>query len=236
MPQAAAGGGKEEKDIYIYIYIYIYICIKDLIIPERATVPKTFLLPREIAQAWYWRSIQSKGLSMGSIINRKRTLLLAINQGLIREWRTRWSAAPEVAAAKAAFPVVGKNYFMPKPRNRFQFSTFLRFLTSDVFLGTLHLPRDDWYDLVCPICGDDLSREHVLQKCPGLAIERELITRHVSRDQLTDWNWVVSKGEHLVCRFLVAVQHRFSAVGLVGARSSELLELSPRVGLDISGD
>ena len=43
---------------------------------------------------------------------------------------------------------VGKTYFLPKPRNRFQFSTFLRFLTSDVFLGTLHLPRDDWYDSV----------------------------------------------------------------------------------------
>ena len=211
-------------------------CIKDLIIPERVTVPKTFLLPKEIAQAWYWRSIASKGLIMGPHHIRKRTLILAIHQGLVKEWRNRWRAAPEVAAAQAAFPVVGKNYFMPKPRNRFQFSTFLRFLTSDVFLGTLHLPRDDWYDSVCPICGDDLSREHVLQICPGLAIEREIITRHVSRDQLKDWNWVVSKGEHLVCRFLVAVQHRFAAAGLAGVRSSELLELSPRVGLDISGD
>ena len=149
---------------------------------------------------------------------------------------TRWRAAPEVAAAQAAFPVVGKQYFLSKPRNRFQFSMFLRFLTSDVFLGTLHLPRDDWYDSVCPICGDDLSRDHILRICPGLAVERSVLTRHVSRDQLSDWQWIVRKGEHLVCRFLVLVQRRFADAGSVGVRSTELFELSPRLGMDVLGD
>ena len=76
----------------------------------------------------------------------------------------------------------------------------------------------------------------MLQICPGLAIEREIITRHVPRDRLKDWHWIVSKGEHLICRFLAAVRNRFAAAGGAGIRSSELLELSPRVGLDISGD
>ena len=211
-------------------------CIEDLIAPGRVPVPQTFLLPKEIAHAWFWRSIQTKGLVSSPPPTSCRVLLPAIRKGLINEWTTRWRAAPEVAAAQAAFPVVGRNYFMPKPRDRSQFSTFLRFLTSDVFLGTLHLPRDDWYDSVCPICGDDLSRAHILRTCPGLAVERSVLTRQVSMDRLSDWNWIVRKGELLVSRFLVLVKRRFADAGSLGVRSAELFELSSRVGLDVLGD
>ena len=92
---------------------------------------------------------------------------------------------------------------------------FLRFLTSDVFLGTLHLPRDDWYDSMCPICGDELSRAHILMTCPGLAVERAVLTRQASMDQLSDWNWIVRKGERPVSRFLVLVQRRFVVCGIL---------------------
>ena len=211
-------------------------CVEELLVPGRVSVPRTFLLPREIAHAWFWRSVQSKGLVPSPPPTSSRVLFPAIRKGLMNEWMTRWRAAPEVAAAQAAFPVVGKQYFSSKPRNRFQFSMFLRFLTSDVFLGTLHLPRDDWYDSVCPICGDDLSRDHILRICPGLAVERSVVTRHVSRDQLKDWQWIVRQGEHLVCRFLVMVQRRFADAGSVGVRSTEIIELSPRLGMDVLGD
>ena len=154
---------------------------------------------------------------------------------LMNGW-PRWRAAPEVAVAQAAFPAVGRNYFLPKPRDRSTFSMFLRFLTSDVFLGTLHLPRDDWYDSMCPICGDELSRAHILLTCPGLAVERAVLTRQASMDQLSDWNWIVRKGEIPMSRFLVLVQRRFADAGSLGVRSSELFDLSSRVGLDVLGD
>ena len=211
-------------------------CIDDLIAARRVQVPRTFLLPTEIGHAWFWRSIQTKGLVSSPLSTRRREILPAIRQGLLNEWMTRWRAAPEVAAAQAAFPTVGRNYFLPKPRDRSTFSMFLRFLTSDVFLGTLHLPRDDWYDSMCPICGDELSRAHILMTCPGLVVERAVLTRQASMDQLSDWNWIVRKGEIPVSRFLALVQRRFADVGSLGVRSSELFDLSSRVGLDVLGD
>ena len=211
-------------------------CVDDLIAPGRVEVPQTFLLPTEIGHAWFWRSIQTKGLVSSPSSIRCREILPAIRKGLLNEWTTRWRAAPEVAAAQAAFPAVGRNYFMPQPRDRSTFSTFLRFLTSDVFLGTLHLPRDDWYDSMCPICGDELSRAHILLTCPGLAIERSVLTRQASMDQLSDWNWIVRKGERSVSRFLGLVQRRFADAGSLGVRSSELVDISSRVGLDVLGD
>ena len=211
-------------------------CTEDLIDPERVQVPQTFLLPQEIGHAWFWRSIQTKGLVSSPPRISRREIVPAISKGLFREWTTRWRAAPEVAAAQAAFPAVGRDYFMPKPRDRSTFSLFLRFLTSDVFLGTLHLPRDDWYDSMCPICGDELSRTHILMTCPGLAVERSVLTRKVSLDQLSDWNWIVRNGEIPVSRFLVSVQMRFAAAGSLGVRSSELFVLSSRVGSDVLGN
>ena len=201
-------------------------CVDDLVAPGRMDVSQTFLLPREIAQAWFWRSVQNKGLVPSPPPTSSKVLFLAIRRGLLKEWATRWSAAPKVAAAKEAFPGVVKNYFIQRPRDRFSFSMFLRFLTSDVYLGTIHLPRDDWYDAVYPICGDDLSREHVLRICPGLAVERDILSRTVPEDRLRDWNWVVRFGEKPVSRFLVAVYRRFADAGSLGVRSTELYEHS----------
>ena len=63
-------------------------CIEDLIIPGRQVVPKTFLLPREIAQAWFWRSVQAKGLIPCPPPASRRVLLPAIRKGLLTEWAT----------------------------------------------------------------------------------------------------------------------------------------------------
>ena len=44
------------------------------------------------------------------------------------------------------------------------------------------------------------------------------------------------RGERPVSRFLVLVQRQFADVGSLGVRSSELFDLSSRVGLDVLGD
>ena len=74
-----------------------------------------------------------------------------------------------------------------------------------------------------------------MQTCPGLAVERSILTRHVPMDRLRDWNWIASNGEHLISRFLVSVHRRFADAGSLGVRSTELAELSSIVGVDVLG-
>ena len=61
--------------------------------------------------------------------------------------------APEVEDAKQVFPMAGSFPFATLLWDQNKFTRFVRFLVSDVYLGSLHLSRDDLFDTICPICG-----------------------------------------------------------------------------------
>ena len=187
-----------------------------------AAPPGTFLHPTKIANAWFQRTVIKRGRIPSPPPSRRQVLLPALKKGLLLEWMSRWDASPEIAAAKAAFPRVGQTYFVDRPRDRDQFSLLVRFLASDVYIGTLHLPRDDWYDRDCPICGDELSRRHVALECKGLATERRLLCRIIPQDRLDDWAWIVQFGEQAFGKFLLRVKARLVAAGHVGVCASDI--------------
>ena len=134
-------------------------------------VPGTFLLPREIGTAWFHRIVLSRGLLANPPPSRPHLLTSAIDRGLLQEWNARWRAAPEVQDVRKIFPLAGSVNVSMRGRDRDKLTRFLRFLVSDVYMGTLHLPRDDEFDTLCPLCGDDLTRLHLLCECKGLAME-----------------------------------------------------------------
>ena len=96
--------------------------------------------------------------------------------------------------------------FAAHVRDRVKFTIFVRFLISDVYLGSLHLPRDDFFDTICPICSDELSMQHVLVDCRGLQLEGEMLYQHIPTEKLTDLRWIAQFGEHPICEFLSRVQ------------------------------
>ena len=187
------------------------------ILTDRRTAapPSTFLHPTEIADAWFQRIVIKRGRIPSPPPCRRQVLLPALKNGLLLEWMSRWDASPEIAAAKAAFPRVGQTYFVDRPRDRNQFSLLVRFLASDVYIGMLHLPRNDCYDKDCPICGDELSRRHVALECKGLDMERRLLCRTIPQDRLNDWAWIVQFGEQAFGKFLLRVKSLLVAAGHV---------------------
>ena len=149
----------------------------------------------------------------------------AVDRGLRWEWNTRWCSAPDITDARQAFPTVC-SYIVPWTiPDRGQFTCFLRFMISDVYIGSLHLPRDDMFDMNCPICGENLNHQHILVECQGLQLERGTL-RGIPIDKLSDFWWLVRFGMGAVGKFLTLVQNRFVAVGDMGAHSQELSALS----------
>ena len=103
---------------------------------------------------------------------------------------------------------------------------FLRFLVSDVYLGSLHLPQDDLFDTMCPICGDDLHRLHILCDCRGLQLERSRLLRVIPENRLTDLSWLAKFGEVPLGEFLKQVHRRFSAAGEMEIDSTDIRTIS----------
>ena len=155
-----------------------------------------------------------------------KVLFPTVDCGLLIEWNARWRAAQGVDDAKQAFPVAGSFSFGAHVRDWVKFTRFERFLISDVYLGSLHLPRDDFFDTSCPICGDELSRQHIMLDCRGLQLEREILYHHILAEKLTDLRWIARFGEHPVCEFLSRVQQRFIDVGNMDIRSNEIRTIS----------
>ena len=90
--------------------------------------------------------------------------------------------------------------------DRSKFTRFIRFLVSDVFLGSLHLPKYDVFDTLRSICGDELSRQHVLLECRGLQLERRALCHSILEDKLCNLWWIARFGERPISEFLIVVQ------------------------------
>ena len=192
---------------------------------DKLEVPGTYLLPREVAIAWYRRVVIGRGLLQDPPPARNFLLFSAVDRGLCWEWNARWQSAPDATDARKAFPTVG-SYTIPWTiPDRGQFTCFIRFMISDVYIGSLHLPRDDMFDLICPICGEELSRQHILVECNGLRVERGIL-RGVPTDKLSDFWWLVRFGMSAIGKYLILVQNRFVAAGDLGVHSQDLCTLS----------
>ena len=138
------------------------------------------------------------------------------------EWNTQWRVTPDAEDAKHVFPMAGSFPFATPLWDLNKFTHFVHFLVSDVYLGSLHLSRDDLFDTICPICGEDLTRQHVLQDYRGLQLEQRILYRTVPKEKLNDLRWLVRFGEYPVNEFLSMVQKRFVAVGDMDIRSTEI--------------
>ena len=117
--------------------------------------------------------------------------------------------------------------FTNQKRDRQEFTLFVRFLVSDVYLGTLHLPEDDVYDELCPICGEDLNRRHILTECKGLEMERRILCSKIPAYRLSDLGWLARFRERPVSQFLKMVNARFVAVGHMEICSTATSVISP---------
>ena len=186
----------------------------------------TFLLPREVATSWFRRSVLHRGLLLDPPPVRPHLLLSALDRGLRQDWNSQWSSAPGVDDARVVFPVAGFSWMSDSIRDRSAFTLLMRFLVSDVYLGSLHLPQDDLYDVCCPICGMDLDRRHILEDCRGLIMERTLLFRDVPEFRLSDLGWLARSCERPLSRFLLAVQARFAAAGDMYIWSEQIQSLS----------
>ena len=117
---------------------------------------------------------------------------------------------------------MGTPWLSESIRNWSTFTLLMRFLVSDVYLGSLHLPEDDLFDVFCPICGEGLSRQHILEECRGLSLERALLCHDLPDDRIPDLGWLARHGECPLSCFLVAVQARFAAAGGMAIRSAHV--------------
>ena len=79
---------------------------------------------------------------------------------------------------------------------------------------------DNLYDELCPVCGEDLSRIHILVHCKGLELERQVLHRMIPPSHLTDFHWLAQHGEQPLGTFLSMVQIRFAMAGSITVRSS----------------
>ena len=201
-------------------------CMYQLCPVGRLAVPDTFLIPREVAIAWFRRAILNRGLLSDPPPLRPSVLLPAMNRGLHLEWQARWRMAPNADDARKVFPSVDTFKIPLKIRERSSFTLFIRFLVSDVYLGSLHLPQDDLFDTMCPICGDDLHRLHILCDCRGLQLERSRLLRVIPENRLTDLSWLANFGEVPLGEFLKQVQRRFSAAGEMEIHSTDVRTIS----------
>ena len=188
-------------------------------------VPGTYWLPREVAIAWYRRVVIGRGLLLDPPPIKNFVMLSAVDRGLRWEWNACLRGAPNTNDAPKAFPTVG-SYSVPwMIPDRGQFTCFIRFMISDAYLGSLHLPRDDMFDLNCPICGEELNHQHILVECNVLQRERR-VPCGVPTDRWTDFRWLSRFGMGPVCNFLTLVQNRFVAAGKLGIHSQEICTLS----------
>ena len=153
---------------------------------------------------------------------RTHVLISAMEWGLRAEWNAQWNTATRVEDARVVFPVVGTPWLSEHIRDRSTFTLLMRFLVSDVYLGSLHLPQDDLIDAFCPICGEGLSRHHILADCRGLSLERTLLCRDLPESRISDLGWLARFGERPLSRFLVAAQARFAAAGGMDIRSAHV--------------
>ena len=190
----------------------------DFVSTGREDPPETFLLPREVAKSWFRCVVLHYGLLINSPPVRAHVLIFAVERGLRAEWNAQWVVAPHVEDARTVFPDVNTRWILEEEWDQNAFTQLTRFLMSDVYLGSLHLPQDDIIDICCPICRQLLSRQYILTEYRGLSMERDLLHRDLPLGCELELGWLARNGKRPLSRFLLAIQARFIVVGSMEVR------------------
>ena len=88
--------------------------------------------------------------------------------------------------------------------SRFDLLETARFITGHCHVGAFAVPwhADEW--AICPWCGDDFTREHILWKCRGLSHERRALLGEVESEEFESLGQFVLFYGLRIVRFLRA--------------------------------
>ena len=141
--------------------------------------------PLELGVTWFRRSVQGKFLADPSFPFRRRIIYEGIDRAIKAEWSRRWAASETGSALHEIVTTVGQAW-MPRDASRGSRLDLLetaRFITGHCHVGAFAVPWhvDEW--AICPWCGDDFTREHILWECRGLSHERRAFLGEVESEE-----------------------------------------------------
>ena len=141
--------------------------------------------PLELGVTWFRRSVQGKFLADSSFPFRRRIIYEGIDRAIKAEWSRRWAASETGSALREIVTTVGQAW---TPRDtstgsRLDLLERARFITGHCHVGAFAVPWhvDEW--AICPWCGDDFTREHILWECRGLSHERRAFLGEVDSEE-----------------------------------------------------
>ena len=105
---------------------------------------------------------------------RHRIIYEGIDRAIKAEWSRKWAVSETGSALREIVTMVGQTW-MPRDASRGSRLDLLetaRFITGHCHVGAFTVPWhiDEW--AICPWCGDDFTREHILWECRALSHER----------------------------------------------------------------
>lgn len=93
-------------------------------------------------------------------------------------------------------------------------------LVGNMYLGLIHMPRDDVSDVFSLICGYQGHRMHVIEECRSLEVDRSRLEEAVPAESKWDLSWLVwhAKGPF---QFLLPLRDRFVEARQMGVSSTQ---------------
>ena len=127
-----------------------------------------------------------------------------MDRALLLEWQARWSTVEVGASLREALLRVGCAWRLSDAKlgGRLDTTCAARFLTGHCYLGTFSVPWDPSEWALCPLCGEDFSREHIVWECRGLLLERTRLLGSAGVARVGDWVWLASTQGSRLGRFI----------------------------------
>ena len=166
-------------------------------------IPPHHLSAFEVGWTWFQRSVVGRTLSV-PFPRTRGVIRRAMDRALMLEWQARWSTVEVGASLREALPRVGCAW---RPADaelggRLDTTYAARFLTGHCHLGTFSVPWDPSEWALCPLCGEDFSREHIVWECRGLLLERTRLLGSAGVERVGDWVWLASTRGSRLGRFI----------------------------------
>ena len=156
-------------------------------------------------------------MSDPSLHLRRSIVYQGIDRALRAEWSRRWTASETGSALREVLPMVGKAWrpMDTGERNRLDLLETARFITGHCHVGAFALPwhTEEW--VMCPWCGDDFTREHLLWECRGLSQERRVFLRGIESREFESLEQCVLFYGLRIGRFLRAAGVLLGSLGVV---------------------
>ena len=171
----------------------------------------------ELGATWFHRSMQGTTLSDSALHLRRSLIYQGIDRALRAEWQRRWTASETGSALREIIPTVGVAW-TPMDiggGNRLDLLETTRFITGHCHVGAFALPwhTEEW--VMCPWCGDDFTREHLLWECRGLSQERRVFLRGIESREFKSLEQCVMFYGSRIGRFLRVARVLLGSLGVV---------------------